>query len=42
MTKVDVVSPMAVGSEAVAAVRLPAVDNTARATIMNDAAQETK
>jgi D-alanyl-D-alanine carboxypeptidase (penicillin-binding protein 5/6) len=43
MTKVDVVSPMAVGSEAVARqVPLPAVDNTGRNTIMNDATQEKK
>jgi len=40
---VDVVSPMAVGSEAVARqVPLPAVDNTGRNTIMNDATQEKK
>ncbi|MEA2648733.1 MAG: hypothetical protein QOG61_1168 [Candidatus Binataceae bacterium] len=43
MTKVDVVSPMAVGSEAIARqVPLPAVDNTRRNTIMNDATQEKK
>jgi D-alanyl-D-alanine carboxypeptidase (penicillin-binding protein 5/6) len=43
MTKVDVVSPMAVGSEAIARqVPLPAVDNTGRNTIMNDATQEKK
>lgn len=43
MTKMDVVSPMAVGSEAVARqVPLPTVDGTGRSTIMNDATQETK
>jgi D-alanyl-D-alanine carboxypeptidase (penicillin-binding protein 5/6) len=43
MTKVGVVSPIAVGSEAVARqVPLPAVDGTGRSTIMNDATQETK
>jgi serine-type D-Ala-D-Ala carboxypeptidase (penicillin-binding protein 5/6) len=43
MTKVDVISPMAVGSDAVARqVPLPAVDGTGRNTIMNDATQEKK
>ncbi len=43
MTKVDVVSPVAVGTaQMVGAVPLPAVDNTGRNTIMNDATQENK